>query len=437
MFRCPRCKSTLPDGETQCPHCFREFTERKGAGKPGDKSPVSPPSCESPGTGISYVGFWRRLGAAICDLVIAAIVAVMVNQVLVQQKFQNPVLGTVLITGAFCLLLYSPLFLSSPYRATPGKILFGIIVVYDNGKQLPFSRAVIRELGKYLSLLTLGLGFILIGFTRKKQGLHDLLALTVVVHRSDGLIYQCIAPSNPNFVRTRLRYAAVLICICLVCSILPLLYFGTMPAKTVTPRTFAAQGVSSAADTIASSRYPEYSLGAYDTAIEIQPDDTNIRIKKLYVLDRLGRVDEAQADLEEIITLHPNETTPIILKGDLLLEEGKFTEAVSCYEKAIAADPKNARLWIKKGDAHLLMAMTGMQEIRGMYRNLTAHGKPGQMGSAVAVDSFQTTQPYQDAVTSYNKAIELDPMTSVVISGRILSSTENLVDTYQGILQDM
>jgi len=437
MFRCPRCKSTLPDGETQCPNCLREFTDRNGTGKPGDKTPVPPPSCDSPGTGIAYVGFWRRLGAAIADLVIAAIVAAIVNQVLVQQKFPSPLLLTALITGGFYLLLYSPLFLSSSYRATPGKILFGMVVVYDNGKQLSFSRALIRELGKYLSLLTLGLGFILIGFTRKKQGLHDLLALTVVVHRSDGLIYQCIAPSNPYQVRKRLRFAAALICICLVCSVLPLLYFGTLPAKTVTPRTLAAQGIGSAADTIASSRYPEYSLGVYDTALELQPYDTGIQVKKFYVLDRLGRVDEAQACLEEMIVLHPNETTPMILKGDLLLEEGKFTDAVSCYEKAIAADPKNARLWIKKGDAHLLMAMTGMQEIRGMYRNLTAHGKPGQAGGAASVDSFQATQPYQEAVKSYNRAIELDPMTSVAISGRILSSTENLVDTYQGILNDM
>lgn len=436
MFRCPRCKSTLPDDETQCPNCLREFSDRKNTGKP-DVIPVPPPSCDSPGSRIAYVGFWRRLGASIPDLAIAAIVAAIVNHVLVQQKIPSSLLGTVLITVACYLLIYSPLFISSRYRATPGKILFGMVVVYDNGKQLPFSRAIIRELGKYISILSLGLGFIIIGFTKKKQGLHDLLALTVVVHRSDGLVYQCITPANPYFVQKRLRIASVFICICIVCSIIPLLYFGTTPAKTITPRSFAAQGVSSAADTIASSKYPEYSLDMYDTAIELEPNDTGIQMKKIYVLDRLGRVDEAQDYLEEMIVIYPNETTPVILKGDLLLEEGKFTGAVSCYEKAIAADPKNAKLWIKKGDAHLLMAMTGMQEIRGMYRNLTAHGKPGQIESAAPVDSFQATQPYQDAVKSYNKAIELDPMTSVAISGRILSSTENLVDTYQGILQDM
>jgi uncharacterized RDD family membrane protein YckC len=429
----------LPDGETQCPVCLRQCPVWK---EPGEKriketpAPLPPgePSCDR----VAYVGFWRRLGATVPDLVIAAVVALIVYHVLEREKIPFLLLGTILLTAAFYLLLYSPLFLSSRYRATPGKLLMGIIVVYDNGKKLPFSRALVRELGKYLSLLPFGLGFAIIGFTEKKQGLHDLLALTVVVHRSDGLIYQGIPSGNPNFVRKRLRYATLFIIICIVCSVIPILYVGTLPPKTITPRLFAAQGLSSAADTIASSKYPEYSLEVYDTAIELQPNDSGIQMKKYYVLDRLGRVDEAQEYLEEMIEMHPNETTPVILKGDFMLESGKFHDAVTCYEKALAADPKNARLWIKKGDAHLLMATTGMQEIRGMYRNLTARsGKPGESRYAAPVDAFQTTKPYQDAMSSYNKAIELDPMTSVAISGRILSSTENLVDTYQGILDDM
>jgi hypothetical protein len=46
----------------------------------------------------------------------------------------------------------------------------GIIVVDSNGKRLTFPRALVRELGKYVSLLTFGIGFFMIGFTKKKQG---------------------------------------------------------------------------------------------------------------------------------------------------------------------------------------------------------------------------------------------------------------------------
>ena len=437
MSRCPRCKAEVADEQTHCTVCRKELSGCLYSPSGRDGS-LGPPAPDVPGCRVGYAGFWRRLCATIPDLVVVGIVAALVKYTLETYRMPYPLLATLFLSGAFYLILYSPFWLSSRYQATPGKMLFRVRVVYDNGRRLPFTRALIRELGKYVSLLPIGLGFFLIGFTKKKQGIHDLLAMTVVVKRSDSCIYERSNIQNPVAVRNRIRAAGLIICVCLACTLAPIAYLGTLPAKTVTPQFFAAQGLSSAADAISGSKYPEYSLDVYDTAIELQPEDTGIQIKKLYVLDRLGRVDEAQVYLEEMIVLHPNETTPVIFKGDIALQQGKFTEALACYETALAADPKNPRIWIKKGDAHLLMAVTGMQEMREMYRNLTAHpGKPGTIPSAAPVDAFQTTQPYQDAVKAYNKAIELDPMTSVAISGRILSSTGNLVDTYQGILQDM
>ncbi|MFA4861560.1 RDD family protein [Methanoregula sp.] len=437
MSRCPRCRSEVADELTHCPVCRKELSGCLYA-PTGPGGRTGSPAPDVSGSRIGYAGFWRRFCATIPDLVVVGIAAILIKYTLETYRMPYPLLATLFLSGAFYLLLYSPFWLSSRYQATPGKLLFKVMVVYDNGRRLPFTRALIRELGKYVSLLPFGLGFFLIGFTKKKQGIHDLLAMTVVVKRSDSHIYERTNIQNPVAVKNRIRASGLIICICLACTLAPIAYLGTLPAKTVTPQFFAAQGLSSAADTISGSKYPQYSLDVYDTAIELQPEDTAIQIKKLYVLDRLGRVDEAQVYLEEMIVLHPNETTPVIFKGDLALQQGKFSEALTCYESALAAEPKNARIWIKKGDAHLLIAVTGMQEMRDMYRNLTAHtGKPGTIPRAAPVDAFQTTQPYQDAVKAYNKAIELDPMTSVAISGRILSSTGNLVNTYQGILEDM
>nr|WP_319377625.1 RDD family protein [uncultured Methanoregula sp.] len=437
MSRCPRCKSEVADELTHCPVCRKELSGCLYA-PAGSEGRAGSPVPEEQGSRIGYAGFWRRLCATIPDLIVVGLAAVVIKSLLEKYALPYPILATLFLAGVFYLALYSPVFLSSRYQATPGKMLFGVIVVYDNGRQLPFSRALIRELGKYVSLILFGLGFFLIGVSKKKQGLHDLLALTVVVRRSDCHIYERSNIQNPHAVRNRLRASGLIICICLACTLAPIAYFGTLPPKTVTPQFFAARGLSSAADTLAETKYPEYSLEVYNTAIELQPNDTAIQVKKLYVLDRLGRMDEAQVYLEEMIAMYPNETTPVILKGDLALQQGKFTEALASYEKALAADPKNPKIWIKKGDAHLLMAMTGMHEMRDMYHNLTiSSGKPGQWQNAAPVDAFATTKPYQDAVSAYNKAIELDPMTSVAISGRILSSTGNLVDTYQGILQDM
>jgi len=436
--RCHRCKTHYPKSETDCPFCREHFPPLMNQLAKKDKKEEAPQSPDPQVKEIGYVGFFKRLGAAIPDLFIAGIVAFFANIVLEQGKFPYPVLGTLFITGAFFLLLYSPLCISSRYRATIGKILFGIIVVYGNGRQCSFSRALIRELGKYVSLITLGIGFVIIGFTKKKQGLHDLLADTVVIDRSDGLIYQRTHVSDTAIVTKRFRIAAIIISVCIVCSVIPLIYFGTTSSKNISTKTIAAYGLSSAADTIADSKYPEYSLGMYDTANALEPDNTKIQMKRLYVLGSLGRVDEARFYLDQMVVMYPNETTPMIYKGDLLILEGKYQDAVACYEKALSADPKNAKIWVKKGDAYLIMAMTDMTDIRDRYKNLTANsGKSGSANRSAPHDAFQSSQPYQEAVKSYNKAIEIDPMTSIAISGRILTSTQDLVTTYDGILKDM
>lgn len=439
MLRCPRCQSSLPKEETECQFCLKHFPESIEEKQIKDKKIQDSIQTEPPiDTEIGYVGFWRRLGAAIPDLTIAAIFALIVNFFLELYKIPNPSVYAVLIAGAFFLILYSPLCLSSPYRATIGKIAFGIIVVYGNGKQLTFFRALVRELGKYLSLLTLGFGFLMIGFTKNKQGLHDLLARTVVVDRSDGRIYHKTIVSEPDSGRKRLRFTALIIFFCILVTGIPFMYFETTPSKQVSPQSFAAFSLTASADTIADSKYPEYSLSVYDRAIEFQPDNTEIMLKKLTVLGSIGMEDEARIYLDQIVVMYPNETTPMIFKGDLALQDGNYTDAFACYDKAISKDPKNAKLWIKKGDAYLLKSHTDMQQISNLYRNLTDPSvKPGTAASPAPVDAFKDTQSFQEAIKAYNKAIALDPMTSIAISGRIMSSYQEQVNSTAGILMDM
>ena len=72
---------------------------------------------------------------------------------------------------------------SSSRKATFGKEAIGLIVTNMDGSQLTFQQASIRYIGKLLSLITLYVGFIMIGFTEKKQGLHDMIAKTLVVKK--------------------------------------------------------------------------------------------------------------------------------------------------------------------------------------------------------------------------------------------------------------
>ncbi len=72
-------------------------------------------------------------------------------------------------------------------QATPGKMLIGAkIVDARTGGPLTRGQAVGRYLGYYVSLFGLGLGFLWVGWDRRKQGWHDKLAGTVVVRSRRG-----------------------------------------------------------------------------------------------------------------------------------------------------------------------------------------------------------------------------------------------------------
>jgi len=65
---------------------------------------------------------------------------------------------------------------------TPGKKLLGMRVIKDDGTSAGFFTMLIREwIGKLISGLFLGLGFLWILFDRDKQGWHDKLMSTYVV----------------------------------------------------------------------------------------------------------------------------------------------------------------------------------------------------------------------------------------------------------------
>ncbi len=73
---------------------------------------------------------------------------------------------------------------SSARQATFGKEALGLMVIDGEGHRISFARATGRWFGKLISWATFGIGFYLIGFTGKKQGLHDLIADTYVVYKN-------------------------------------------------------------------------------------------------------------------------------------------------------------------------------------------------------------------------------------------------------------
>jgi uncharacterized RDD family membrane protein YckC len=77
--------------------------------------------------------------------------------------------------------LYYAGFESSKSQATPGKLLMRIVVTDLEGNKASFARVTLRHFAKIISTLIIFLGFLMIGLTRKRQGLHDKIAGCLVL----------------------------------------------------------------------------------------------------------------------------------------------------------------------------------------------------------------------------------------------------------------
>lgn len=80
--------------------------------------------------------------------------------------------------------IYQAVMESSIKQATLGKMALGIAVTDLSGKRISFGKASGRHFGQILSGFILGIGFLMIAFTARKQGLHDIIAECLVVNKT-------------------------------------------------------------------------------------------------------------------------------------------------------------------------------------------------------------------------------------------------------------
>jgi uncharacterized RDD family membrane protein YckC len=83
--------------------------------------------------------------------------------------------------ATFALFVYWILMEASRYQGSFGKLALGLKVVDDRGERMSLPRAAGRNLLKMLSALILFIGFMMAGWTRRKQALHDKIADCYVV----------------------------------------------------------------------------------------------------------------------------------------------------------------------------------------------------------------------------------------------------------------
>ena len=151
---------------------------------------------------VPYGGFWIRFLAHLIDHVILGAVAaplffIMVLPAIVRiareaeqnQEPPSPELIVTILSSVFIYIalafvgqwLYEALLTSSSWQGTIGKRVLRLKVVDEAGNRIGFGRATGRFFAKILSSTFFCIGFIMIGFTERKRGLHDMLASTVVM----------------------------------------------------------------------------------------------------------------------------------------------------------------------------------------------------------------------------------------------------------------
>lgn len=140
---------------------------------------------------MDYAGFWIRFVAYLIDGIILAVVTVPLAFVFGESPLDPAASAAYGISDFLNLVIgiaYFVGFEGSSKQATPGKMAFGLIVTDESGGRISYPRALGRYFAKILSTLILFIGFIMVAFTEKKQGLHDLLASTFVVKGEPGMV---------------------------------------------------------------------------------------------------------------------------------------------------------------------------------------------------------------------------------------------------------
>jgi uncharacterized RDD family membrane protein YckC len=149
----------------------------------GASSSAAPIGIATPFTtgSTSYGGFWIRALAYLIDSLILVVASEIILLLLRVLPGNNALTFGALIPLLIC-FAYMPVFWSSSMQATIGQMICGLKVVNAiTGAKISLPRALGRWLALLLAMAILFVGVIMVAFTERKRGLHDILAGTYVV----------------------------------------------------------------------------------------------------------------------------------------------------------------------------------------------------------------------------------------------------------------
>ncbi len=216
---CSKCGGVMADGAAFCSNCGQAF----GVAAAVARAPMMSSSVAAPLVGgmagvpayagyaavprVEYAGFWLRFLAFLIDNAVMGIGFVLILIPLIfltglggfiseihPDEDMNDVgifmlIGLLFLAATFSLLLtwlYHALMESSEWQATLGKRVLGLVVTDMAGRRVSFGRATGRHFAKIITnMVPAFIGYIMAGFTERKQALHDMIAGCLVLRRNN------------------------------------------------------------------------------------------------------------------------------------------------------------------------------------------------------------------------------------------------------------
>ncbi len=209
---CSKCGSEISNATAFCPTCGQAVTVLVATA--ASPSPMTiaqiPPAPMVPAGasygGVDYAGFWLRFVAYIIDGVVSGLACLILLIPLFILTGTGAALGKIgsgedidnavaaflsigFLFGFFGIVflvswLYYALSESSSWQATLGKKMLNLKVTDMTGQPISFGRASGRFFAKIVtSMIPLMIGYILAGFTEKKQAIHDMIASCLVLRK--------------------------------------------------------------------------------------------------------------------------------------------------------------------------------------------------------------------------------------------------------------
>lgn len=189
---CANCGTPFQSDASVPPATFETIPRAQGPVATPATVPSSVPAVPYAAPAVRYGGFWIRVVAALIDALVVSVVVLPVAGIIILMisfaggAVRMPHSGVELVRGIvvrtlfFCASwIYEAVMESSSRQATLGKMAMGLKVTDAQGRRISFARASGRYFSKIISSFFF-IGYIMVGFTARKQGLHDMIAGTLV-----------------------------------------------------------------------------------------------------------------------------------------------------------------------------------------------------------------------------------------------------------------